>query len=54
MDIIEEKEFQIKTNKNNLMKLFLRNYNNEKLSISLFYINECKIKKYELKCNLEE
>ena len=39
MEIIEEKQFQIRTNKNNIMELFLRNYNNEKLSISLFNIN---------------
>ena len=54
MDIIEEKEFKIKTDKNNEMKLYLRNYNNEELSISLFTINQSPSKKYELKCNLEE
>ena len=36
------------------MELFIRNYNNEKLSITIFNNNEYKIKKYELKCNLEE
>ena len=54
MDIIEEKIFKIKTNKNKEMELILRNYNNEELSITLFNNNEYKSKKYELKCNLEE
>ena len=54
MDIIEEKEYKIKTNNNNEMKLILRNYNNEELSITLFTINQSPSKKYELKCNLEE
>ena len=54
MDTIEEEKFKIITNKNNEMELFLRNYNNEELSISLFNNNETEFKKYELKCNLEE
>ena len=54
MDTIEEEKFKIRTNKNNEMELFLRNYNNEELSITLFNNNEFPIKKYELKCNLEE
>ena len=55
MDTIEEeKKFKIITNKNNEMELFLRNYNNEELSITLFDKNETLSKKYELKCNLEE
>ena len=36
------------------MDLFLRNYDNKELSISLFNNNEYPPKKYELKCNLEE
>ena len=36
------------------MELYLRNYNNEELSFTLFNNNETPIKKYELKCNLEE
>ena len=36
------------------MELFLRNFNNEELSITLFNNNETEFKKYELKCNLEE
>ena len=54
MEIFEEKQFKIKTNKNNEMELYLRNYNNEVLSITLFNNNETELKKYELKCNLEE
>ena len=34
--------------------MYLRNYNNEELSISLFNNNEAPSKKYELKYNLEE
>ena len=54
MEIIEEKKYVIKTDKNNEMELYLRNYNNEELSFSLFSINQSLSKKYELKCNLEE
>ena len=54
MDIIEEKKYKIKTDKNNEMELYLRNYDNEELSFTLFNNNETPIKKYELKCNLEE
>ena len=51
---MEERKFKIRTNKNNEMELFLRNYNNEELSITLFSSDEFNSKKYELKCNLEE
>ena len=51
MEIIEEKNYKIRTDKNNEMDLFLRNINNEELSIT---INKNKSQKYELKCNLEE
>ena len=54
MEIIEEKKYKIITNKNNEMELFLRNYNNEELSITIFNNNETEFKKYELKCNFEE
>ena len=54
MEVIEEKKFKITTNKNNEMDLFIKNYNNEELSITLFNNNENPSKKYELKCNLEE
>ena len=36
------------------MKLFFSKYNNEKLLITLFNINEYPTKKYELKYDLEE
>ena len=51
---MEEKKYKIKTDKNNEMDLFLRNYNNEELSFTLFSKNQIYSKKYELKCNLEE
>ena len=54
MEIIEEKKFKIRTNKNNELDLFLRNYNNEELSITLFNSNKLFLNKYELKYNLEE
>ena len=54
MENIDERKFKIRTNKNNEMELFLRNYNNEELSITIFNNNETELKKYELKCNLEE
>ena len=54
MEVIEEKNYKIKTDKNNEMDLFLRNINNKELSITLFTINKNPSKKYELKCNLEE
>ena len=54
MEIIKEMKYKIKTDKNNEMNLYLRNYNNEELSITLFTINQIPSKKYELKCNLEE
>ena len=54
MEVTEEKKFKITTNKNNEMDLFIKNYNNEELSITLFNNNENPSKKYELKCNLEE
>ena len=53
-NIIEEKKYKIKTDKNNEMELYLRNYYNEELSFTLFNNNETPTKKYELKCNLEE
>ena len=44
MEIIEEKKFKIKTNKNNEMELILRNYNNEELLITIFNNNETELK----------
>ncbi len=48
MENIEERKFKITTNKNNEMELFLRNYDNEELSITIFDKNETELKKYEL------
>ena len=53
-NIIEEKKYNIKTDKNNEMEFYLRNINNEELSITLYNINQIPTKKYELKCNLNE
>ena len=55
--IIEEKKYNIITDKNNEMELYLRNYNNEKLSISFYSIkkiNQKPLKKFELKDSLEK
>ena len=53
-NIIEEKKYNIKTDKNNEMELYLRNINNEELLINLYTINQFPTTKYELKCNLNE
>ena len=42
-NIIEEKKYKIKTDKNNEMDLYLRNHNNEELSFTLFNNNETPI-----------
>ena len=55
METFDEKKYKIRTNKNNEMELHLRNINNEELSITLLYtVNKIQLKKYELKCNLED
>ena len=54
METFDEKQYKIRTNKNNEMELHLRNINNEELSITLYTINKIQLKKYELKCNLED
>ncbi len=54
MALIEEIKYKITTDLNNEMVLFLRNYNNEELSITIFNNKEFSLKKYELKYNLEE
>jgi hypothetical protein len=48
MDIIEEKKYKIKTDKNNEMELYLRNYDNEELSFTLFNNNETPKKNMNL------
>ena len=52
-NIINEKKYNITTEKNNKMVLYLRYYENEEISISIYSIEIPSIK-YELKCNLEE
>ena len=52
MEILEQKKYKIRTNKNNEMDLFLRIYDNEELSIALF--NNYPSKIYELRYNIEE
>ena len=52
-NIINEKKYNITTEKNNKMDLYLRYYENEEISISIYSIDIPSIK-YELKCNLEE
>ncbi len=52
-NIINEKKYNITTEKNNKMDLYLRYYENEEISISIYSIEIPSIK-YELKCNLEE
>ena len=54
MNILEEKKYNIITDKNNELELYLRNINNEELLIIFYTINKKPSKKYELKCNLEE
>ena len=53
-NIIKEMKYNITTDKNNKMDLYLRYYENEEISISVYSINQFPSKKYELKCNLEE
>ena len=52
--VLDEKKFNIKTDKDKEMELFLRIYNNDDFGISIYTINECPSKKYELKCNLDQ
>jgi chromosome segregation ATPase len=54
VDIIDQKRFDIETDKENKMELFLRNYNNDKFGISIYNNNVYPSKKYELKCTLEQ
>ena len=51
---IEEKKFLIETDKNRKMNLFLRIYNNEEFSISIYTKNEYPSRKFEFRCNLKE
>ena len=51
--LTEEKKYIIKTDKDNEMDLYLRNYNNETFSISLYSKNKYPSEKYEYKADLE-
>ena len=51
---IEEKKFLIETDKNRKMNLFLRIYNNEEFSISIYTKKEYPSRKFEFRCNLKE
>ena len=54
-DIIQEYRYNVKTdNFDNEMEIYLRNINNEQLSITLYTVNQFPSKKYELCCTLEE
>jgi hypothetical protein len=53
-NIIEEKQYNVKTDTDNEMELTLRNINDEKLSITLKTINQFPSAKYELCCTLED
>ena len=52
--LIEEKKFLIETDKNRKMNLFLRIYNNEEFSISIYTKKEYPSRKFEFRCNLKE
>ncbi len=53
-NILIEKKYNIKTEKNNKMDLYIRYYDNEEISISIYSINKIPSVKYELRSNLEE
>jgi len=52
--ISEEKKFDIETDKKNKMELFLRIYDNDEFSITIYSKNEYPSRKFEFKSNLEE
>ena len=52
--ILKENKYNITTEKNNKMDLYLRYYENEEISISIYPIDQIPSIKYELRCNLEE
>ena len=52
-EILNEMEYNVVTEKNNKMKLFLRKYENDEFCISIYSIDQTPSKKYELKANLE-
>ena len=52
--LLNEKKYSITTEKNNKMDLYIRYYDNEEISISIYSINKIPSVKYELRSNLEE
>ena len=52
--IINQKQFDIITDKEKEMKLFLRIYDNDVFEISIYNNNDYPSKKYELKCSLDQ
>ena len=52
-NLIKERKFIIQSENNKKYELYLRNYNDEEFSISLYSIDDLYSKKYELKYNLE-
>ena len=54
LNLIEEKKFIIESENNKKMELYLRNFNNEELSILINKKDNLFSNKYELKCNLVE
>ena len=52
--IIKENKYNITTDKNNIMELYLRYYENDEISISIYSINKIPSVKYEFKSNLNK
>ena len=53
-DLLKEKKYNVITEKNNKMELYLRYYDTEEFAISIYSIDEMPCKKYELRASLEE
>ena len=53
-DLLKEKKYNVITEKNNKMELYLRYYDTEEFAISIYNLDEMPCKKYELRASLEE
>ena len=53
-DLLKEKKYNVITEKNNKMELYLRYYETEEFAISIYNLDEMPCKKYELRASLEE
>jgi len=53
-ELLKEMKYNVITEKKNKMELYLRYYDNEEFSISIYNIKEMPSKKYELRASLEE